>query len=408
MDKSLDKIIKKHVVLTALTGVAVVLLMITVTYGLYQVNHENTTDQEISLGDFNVDLTSTSGQITLSNLNPGVENETTYTFTTSNTGDYVVKYNVYFTDNTTTFLADSTNAQNYSNYSQITSANYQYIEYKLDNEGYRSLADVYDSTTGRFTIKTGWLQQNTSHNHSVRFRVSSSASNDVQGSILALNITMEASVSTPKIVTFDPQGGTVNIQSKKVTPGTQYGDLPTPARDGYTFLGWNGKNMFDEESIFMAISGSTYTNGYYNFTLGNAHNLYGDGSNPLLLNQFKDNTIYTTTISGYVDECTAQSCAAGDYLRLVLTPVFKDNTLIYYPLNSTEYTTNVYKNPSGRSISYFSISYGNGSSTYAHIKHLQIEEGSQATEFEPYYVTNTTTVTQDKDHTLKAIWKENT
>ena len=111
MDKSLDKIIKKHIVLTALTGVAVVLLMITVTYGLYQANHDNTSDQEISLGDFDVDLTSSSGQITLSNLNPGVENETTYTFTTSNSGDYIVKYNVYFTDNTTTFLADGANAQ---------------------------------------------------------------------------------------------------------------------------------------------------------------------------------------------------------------------------------------------------------------------------------------------------------
>ena len=196
MDKSLDKIIKKHVVLTALTGVAVVLLMVTVTYGLYQVNHENTSDQEISLGDFNVDLTSTSGQITLSNLKPGVENETTYTFTTSNTGDYIVKYNVYFTDNTTTFLADSTNAQNYSNYSQITSVNYQYIEYKLDTGEYKPLSSVYTSATGRFTIITGRLQPNISYNHSVKFRVSPTAPNDIQGSILALNITMEASATT--------------------------------------------------------------------------------------------------------------------------------------------------------------------------------------------------------------------
>ena len=191
----LDSIIKKHIVLTALSGLAVVLLMITITYGLYQTNHENTTDQEISLGDFDVDITSTSGQITLSDLTPGVENSATYTFTTSNSGDYIVKYSVYFTDNTTTFLADQTNAQTYANYTQITSENYEFIEYKLDTGEYKPLTDVYDSGTGRFTIITGRLQPNFSYNHTVKFKVSSNAPNSIQGSILALNITMEASVA---------------------------------------------------------------------------------------------------------------------------------------------------------------------------------------------------------------------
>ena len=195
MDKSLDKVIKKHIVLTALTGLAVVLLMITITYGLYQTNHENTTDQEISLGDFDVDLTSSSGQITLNNLNPGVENSTTYTFTTSNSGDYSVSYSVYFTDNTTTFLADETNASTYSNYTQITSEYYQYIEYKLDTGEYKTLSDVYDSSSGKFTIITGRLQPGISYNHAVKFKVASNAPNELQGAILALNITMDATVS---------------------------------------------------------------------------------------------------------------------------------------------------------------------------------------------------------------------
>ena len=195
MDKSLNKVIKKHIVLTVLTGIAIVLMMITITYGLYQTNHENTTDQEISLGDFDVDLTSSSGQITLSDINPGVENSATYTFTTSNSGDYTVKYSVYFTDNTSVFLADSTNAQNYSSYSQITSQNYKYIEYKLDSSEYRPLSDVYNSSTGRFTILGGRLYSGESYTHTVKFKVASNAPNDIQGSILALSITMEASAS---------------------------------------------------------------------------------------------------------------------------------------------------------------------------------------------------------------------
>ena len=36
---------------------------------------------------------------------------------------------------------------------------------------------------------------------------------------------------------------------------------------------------------------------------------------------------------------------------------------------------------------------------------IQLEEGSEATEYEPYYITSDTKVVQNKDHTLKAIWK---
>jgi len=39
-------------------------------------------------------------------------------------------------------------------------------------------------------------------------------------------------------VTFDPNGGTVNQNTKTVTAGNEIGALPTPTRDGYTFLYW--------------------------------------------------------------------------------------------------------------------------------------------------------------------------
>ena len=38
--------------------------------------------------------------------------------------------------------------------------------------------------------------------------------------------------------TFDPQGGTVNPTNKIVTYDVAYGELPDPARTGYTFTGW--------------------------------------------------------------------------------------------------------------------------------------------------------------------------
>ena len=38
---------------------------------------------------------------------------------------------------------------------------------------------------------------------------------------------------------------------------------------------------------------------------------------------------------------------------------------------------------------------------------IQLEEGTQATEYEPYYITSSTKVVQNTNHTLKAIWEPN-
>ena len=39
-------------------------------------------------------------------------------------------------------------------------------------------------------------------------------------------------------VTFDANGGSVSTASKSVTYGSTYGTLPTPTKNGYTFVGW--------------------------------------------------------------------------------------------------------------------------------------------------------------------------
>ena len=41
-----------------------------------------------------------------------------------------------------------------------------------------------------------------------------------------------------RIISFNPNGGTVSPTTKTVTYGQAYGALPTPTRSGYTFLGW--------------------------------------------------------------------------------------------------------------------------------------------------------------------------
>ena len=45
---------------------------------------------------------------------------------------------------------------------------------------------------------------------------------------------------TTYTVTFDARGGYVDVDSKEVSIGSVYGNLPTPVRSRYKFLGWRG------------------------------------------------------------------------------------------------------------------------------------------------------------------------
>lgn len=38
------------------------------------------------------------------------------------------------------------------------------------------------------------------------------------------------------------------------------------------------------------------------------------------------------------------------------------------------------------------------------ITNIQVEKGNQSTEYEPLYITNSTKITQNKNHTLTAMW----
>lgn len=56
--------------------------------------------------------------------------------------------------------------------------------------------------------------------------------------------------SLERTVTFDPNGGTVSPTTKEVLYGSPYGELPTPTRTGYTFVGWwYGDTKVTKDSI---------------------------------------------------------------------------------------------------------------------------------------------------------------
>jgi len=208
----------------------------------------------------------------------------------------------------------------------------------------------------------------------------SSAQNNVPGK--QFNVELNAEIGENQYqVTFDADGGTVSPETMVVEYGSTYQNLPEPTRTGYTFLGWNGKNMFNKnanpykDSIYLnGLTGEEVSNGEYS--------IYEMNILP--------NTSYVITNNG---GCTAPGYAIYNSNGDMLSGNRYNNTRII------KFTT-----PSNASYIRFTvitIASKSDKETY------QLEEGTTATAYEPYYITNGTTVVQDKNHTLTAIWQKN-
>ena len=159
--------------------------------------------------------------------------------------------------------------------------------------------------------------------------------------------------------------------------------------------------MFDEESILMAITDATYENNHYNFTLANAHLKYYYNNQSFPIYNLNDNIQYTISLYGYVDEFNTP----GN--RLSIDCLYNQDTSPTRILSLNDTTESYHSAIFDTGLKKIKMSFGYGGSTYAHISHIQLEEGTIATEYEPYYITPTTKVVQENDHTLKAIWKAN-
>ena len=78
----------------------------------------------------------------------------------------------------------------------------------------------------------------------------------VAGTSTKLSFTAKYTDTVKRVrIVFAPNGGRVSSGSKIVICGKTYGTLPTPAKRGYTFAGWNtqldGKGTFYEENAYV-------------------------------------------------------------------------------------------------------------------------------------------------------------
>lgn len=93
-----------------------------------------------------------------------------------------------------------------------------------------TLGKVDASTTSRLTLDGDYL---------ICGSITDSGMLDfTKGEVVYLTEDEYEALLTSSVATFDPNGGAVDVQEKRVYYGQSYGDLPIPEYDYHTFLGW--------------------------------------------------------------------------------------------------------------------------------------------------------------------------
>ncbi len=197
-------------------------------------------------------------------------------------------------------------------------------------------------------------------------------------------------------VTFDPQGGTIDQTTKQVIPNETYGGLPTPTREGYTFMGWNGKNLFTglDKGIALVHYGNSAGTQYISSTSATSDFIELD---------FNSNDLYR--VSGLTRNTNSYVAAYNENKDFIgRTGGSAHDSITFSNSSFTGQATGI-----GGELKYVRITQYDGSYDENEIDNLkiQLEVGDTATPYEPYYITPSTTVVQENNHTLKAIWQAN-
>ena len=197
-----------------------------------------------------------------------------------------------------------------------------------------------------------------------------------------------------KRVTFDMGDG--RIMSKLVTEGEDYGELPTPKRDGYIFLGWNGKNKL---TISSSKNGLNFNN----------NSIFFDASS------VSDNVASGVRIQRYLNGSYVNDICAFSNLGKNSCNFIQDNSFnqLKIKLNTSKADAEFYTNSDIFNINQeyvvsLNIDVLDQNNAKAIISDVQIEEGETATPYEPYYVTSDVKVTRwNTNMVLKAVWSWN-
>jgi len=168
--------------------------------------------------------------------------------------------------------------------------------------------------------------------------------------------------------------------TKPLTYGSAYGLLPTPIRTGYTFQGWNGKNLLNLNTVI--------SNCYINASNGTQVEYYSENtpwncSDYIQIEGGKTYVFNPNSLKGSLS--TSHSIYDSDKKFI---KSFKSGLAIMQMPNNAKYVR---------------VSYRRSDSS-----DIQLEEGKVATVYEPYFIESTTLLTQNANNLITAIWNPNT
>ena len=268
-----------------------------------------------------------------------------------------------------------------------------------------------------YIIETGSLGKNSSNSYKMKVWLAYDTPNTYnaaggQNIVYSGKLGLTYEQGTKVLVTLDANGGTIpsgqdwtgqgEIATKTLTSGTTYGNLPTPTRTGYTFAGWTGKNLFNPQEFY---------------EIGKNYRVEKSGDDIILNTYSYQEDVTQTPLS--LKEST-QYTLSFDWIITAITNGTTIRTgLQFYYVDSSPRTSAVFSgvlNDNGhiaatsninKTIEYIS-SAGWAYSGTARLSHIQIEEGTEETSYEPYkeYDSNTV-IDNSSSHTLYAKWAEN-
>lgn len=197
-------------------------------------------------------------------------------------------------------------------------------------------------------------------------------------------------------ITFNPNGGETSTSSKNVAYDATYGDLPTPTKTGYKFLGWSRNYVAVEQNVYdldsCTRSGTTFT-----FDTGSKNT--STDSTCFQVQKFLDATYLTDMHSSWgtgLVSFTFTKDSSFNIFRLKLNGNVKDAD---FRIDLSGLTDGTYV---------LQMNIQELSMNHAVVSNIMIEQNSENVEttYTNDYVTSTTTNNQLYNHTLFARWQE--
>ena len=241
-ERSINKNIR--IKITIISIIVLLLSIVGVTYAYFTVQVSgNNNASSINATAAQLSLIYTDVQIVMGNYEqPGWTD--TKVFTVKNTGTDTVSYALKWRELENTvengeLVISATCASTSGSCSNIPETVVPYTATEATNVYVFGPASIAPGVTHTYTLTATFKETGSNQNYNQNKYFNGTINVDVDSA------NYSDDWEKTYTVTFDANGGSTPTNSKTVSVGLPYGELPTPTRSGYTFKGWNGENLFD-------------------------------------------------------------------------------------------------------------------------------------------------------------------